>query len=163
MFTCFIDDLLSDLKYSTMITSLRNSASLIPSNIRQMSSAVNFITDKFYINGEWTKGENGTFEVYNPSDGKVLGKSSNCGEKDTAKAIKSATVAFKEWSLTTAKHRSGILRKMFELHLKYQKDLAQLISNEMGKPLAESMGEITYGASFLEWFSGQLKFQITFE
>lgn len=128
--------------------------SFFPRHTRQMSTAVDFITDKCYINGEWSKGENGTFDVQNPNNGKLLGKSSNCGEKDTARAIKSASIAFKEWSLTTAKYRSGILRKMFELHSKYQKDLAQLISNEMGKPLTESMGEINYGASFLEWFSG---------
>lgn len=128
-----------------------------PTQVRHMSSALDFITDKFYVNGEWTKGENGTFDVYNPSDGKLLGKSSNCGVKDAEKAIESATLAFKHWSTTSAKHRSGILRKMFELHLKYQKDLAQLISNEMGKPLAESMGEVVYGASFLEWFSEEAR------
>lgn len=133
--------------------------SFFPRHSRQMSSVVDFITEKCYINGEWVKGENGTFDVHNPNDGKVLGKSGNCGEKDTEKAIKSASIAFKDWSLSTAKHRSGILRKMFELHLKYQKELAQLISNEMGKPLAESMGEIVYGASFLEWFSGKLNLQ----
>lgn len=113
------------------------------------------------MNGEWVKGENGTFDVINPSDGKVLGKCSNCGEKDTEKAIKSAAEAFKAWSVTTAKHRGGILRKMFDLHMKYHKDLARLISNEMGKPLAESMGEIVYGASFLDWFSGICQFYLS--
>ncbi len=132
--------------------------------IRSMSSKMssnsllNSLQSKAFINGEWRKSStNKTFKVFNPSNGELIGESSDCDINDTNDAINAAKNAFQEWSQTTAKQRSQLLRKLFDLQMSRQQELAQLLTLEMGKPIKESMGEIAYGASFLEWFAEEAK------
>lgn len=116
-----------------------------------------FITDKAFIDGKWVKASKNTFEVTNPDTGEVIGKAPNCTDKDANVAIQAAARAFTSWSTTPAKYRAELLRKLFTTQMSYQKELAELISFEMGKPLNEAMGEIVYGASFFDWFSEQAR------
>ena len=111
-----------------------------------------------YINGEWVEA-NGrdTFEVTNPADGSVLGTVPNMGTAETRFAIEAANAAWPAWRGKTAKDRAAILRRWFELLMQNQEDLAVLMTSEQGKPLAESRGEVAYGASFVEWFAEEAK------
>ncbi len=107
-----------------------------------------------YIDGAWVDADSGaTFPVNNPATGEVLGTAPKLGAAETARAIAAAERAWPAWRAKTAKERSNILRAWFNLILENQEDLAVLMTLEQGKPLAESMGEVVYGASFIEWFA----------
>jgi succinate-semialdehyde dehydrogenase/glutarate-semialdehyde dehydrogenase len=111
-----------------------------------------------YINGQWVDANDGsTFQVTNPSSGVVIAAVANCGAHETLDAINSADHAMKEWQAKPAKARANILRAWFELIMANQEDLAQLLTLEQGKPLAEARGEIAYGASYVEWFAEEAK------
>ncbi len=111
-----------------------------------------------YIDGQWTDANDGsTFDVLNPADGTVLGVVPKMGSAETARAIDAAEVAMPAWASKTAKDRANILRRWYDLILENQSDLATIMTAEMGKPLAEAMGEIIYGASFVEWFAEEAK------
>ena len=111
-----------------------------------------------YIDGAWVDADSGaTFPVNNPATGEVLGTVPKLGAAETARAIAAAERAWPAWRAKTAKERSNILRAWFNLILENQKDLAVLMTLEQGKPLAESMGEVVYGASFIEWFAEEAK------
>ena len=111
-----------------------------------------------YINGAWVDADSGLkFPVLNPADGSLLGHVADCGSEETKRAIDAAHAAWPIWRDKTAKERAAILRKWFELILAAQEDLAQLMTLEQGKPLAEARGEIGYGASFVEWFAEEGK------
>ncbi|RWS08040.1 hypothetical protein B4U79_07801 [Dinothrombium tinctorium] len=134
-------------------------ASVCRHSFRKFSTDVSsFLTNKVFIDGKWVSALNGkTFLVYNPSNGEILHEAAECTHEDASIAIQAATEAFKSWRLTTAKYRSDLLRKLWSKQMKAHKALAQLMSLEMGKPLKESMGEIVYGASFLEWFAEEAR------
>ena len=89
--------------------------------------------------------------------GEVIGTVPKLGAAETRRAIEAADRAFKSWSRTTAKERAKILRKWFDLMMANQEDLAILMTREQGKPLAESRGEIAYGAAFVEWYAEEGK------
>src|SRR5574341_1905428 len=109
-----------------------------------------------YIDGEWTS--NGkSFPVVNPATGSQLGTVPKLGAEETRRAIDAAERAWPAWRAKTAKERAAILRKWFELMMANQEDLAQIMTAEQGKPLAESRGEIGYAASFIEWFAEEGK------
>jgi succinate-semialdehyde dehydrogenase/glutarate-semialdehyde dehydrogenase len=111
-----------------------------------------------YINGEWVDADDGsTLAVYNPADGVQIGTVPKMGVAETRRAIEAAHAAFPAWRAKTAKERAAILRKWYELMMANQEDLAVLMTVEQGKPLAESRGEIAYGASFIEWFAEEGK------
>ena len=110
------------------------------------------LKDKCFIAGEWVGGAD-RIAVTNPVDDSLVGYVPKLGAAETRRAIDAAEVAQKSWAKRTAKERAGILRKWFELMLANQEDLAQLMTAEQGKPLAESRGEIAYGASFVEFFA----------
>jgi succinate-semialdehyde dehydrogenase/glutarate-semialdehyde dehydrogenase len=110
-----------------------------------------------FIDGQWTDGGQGRFAVTNPADGGRLIEVANCGPADAQRAIEAAHRAFAAWRARTARERAAILRRWFELMMAAQEDLAQLMTAEQGKPLAESRGEIAYGASFVEWFAEEGK------
>ena len=111
-----------------------------------------------YIDGAWVDADGAkTFEVTNPATGAVLGTVPQMGRAETAKAIAAADAALPAWRAKTAKERAGLLKKWFDLVMAAQDDLATLMTAEQGKPLAESMGEIAYGASFIEWFAEEGK------
>ncbi|OBX08436.1 succinate-semialdehyde dehydrogenase [Gallibacterium salpingitidis] len=111
-----------------------------------------------YINGRFVAAESGkVFDVQNPATGEVLCQVSDLGINETEQALQAAQQAQKAWAAKTGKERGLILRRWFELVMANQEELAQLLSLEQGKPLAESRGEIAYGASFLEWFAEEAK------
>jgi succinate-semialdehyde dehydrogenase/glutarate-semialdehyde dehydrogenase len=111
-----------------------------------------------YINGEWVDADSkATLAVHNPADGQQLGTVPNMGAAETRRAIEAANAAWPAWRAKTAKERAACLRKWHDLMLANQEDLAVLMTVEQGKPLAESRGEIAYGASFIEWFAEEAK------
>jgi succinate-semialdehyde dehydrogenase/glutarate-semialdehyde dehydrogenase len=111
-----------------------------------------------YIDGAWVDADDkATVPVYNPADGAQIGTVPKLGRAETRRAIEAANAALPGWRAKTAKERAAILRKWFELMLANQEDLAILMTVEQGKPLAESRGEIGYGASFIEWFAEEAK------
>jgi len=112
--------------------------------------------EQCYIDGEWV-GAKKTFPVNNPATGAILGSVPDLGAEETRRAIEAADRAWPAWRAKTAKERSGILRRWFDLMMASQEDLAQILTAEQGKPLAEARGEIAYGASFIEWFAEEAK------
>jgi succinate-semialdehyde dehydrogenase/glutarate-semialdehyde dehydrogenase len=111
-----------------------------------------------YIDGEWVDSDSGeTYEVTNPANGKVIAKVAKCGAAETRRAIEAAGRAMDAWRGKSAKQRAAIMRNWFNLMMENQEDLAQIMTAEQGKPLAESRGEIAYGASYIEWFAEEAK------
>jgi succinate-semialdehyde dehydrogenase/glutarate-semialdehyde dehydrogenase len=116
------------------------------------------IATKAYVAGEWIDGDGGkTFEVTNPARGDVIAEVADLGRDETARAIAAAETAMKGWQALTAKERANILRAWFNLVMDNQQDLALILTAEMGKPIKEAMGEIAYGASYIEWFAEEGK------
>ncbi len=116
------------------------------------------LRDRAYINGQWVTAISGkTFDVINPANGERLTNVPDMDEADTRLAIEAADKAWPAWRSMPAKERANILRKWFQLMMENQEDLARLITAEQGKPLAESRGEVAYGASFIEWFAEEAK------
>jgi succinate-semialdehyde dehydrogenase / glutarate-semialdehyde dehydrogenase len=114
------------------------------------------LKDKCYLNGAWVAGQE-SIDVTNPVDDRVIGSVPKLGAKETRSAIEAAEKAQGPWAKKTAKERSTILKKWFSLMMENQEDLAQILTAEQGKPLAESRGEIAYGASFVEWFAEEAR------
>ena len=111
-----------------------------------------------YIDGQWCDSDSGeTFAVTNPATGEVIAECASCGTAETRRAIEAAERAFQTWRETTAKERASILRKWFNLMMESQEDLAQILTAEQGKPLAEARGEVAYGANYIEWFAEETK------
>lgn len=111
-----------------------------------------------YIDGQWVSARDGaTFDVTNPADGSVICAVASMGADETATAVAAAKNAFPAWRDKLPKERATILRQWFSLIMAHQEDLARLLSWEQGKPLAESRGEIAYGASFIEWFAEEAR------
>ena len=111
-----------------------------------------------YIDGSWVGADGGeSLPVHNPATGAKLGAIPNMGTTETRRAIAAAAAAMPAWAARTAKDRSIILRRWFDLMMANQDDLAILMTAEQGKPLAESKGEIAYAASFIEWFAEEGK------
>jgi succinate-semialdehyde dehydrogenase/glutarate-semialdehyde dehydrogenase len=111
-----------------------------------------------FINGDWVDADNGeTLPVTNPANGEVIAEVAKCGTVETRRAIQAAEAAMVEWRQRTAKERAALLRKWFNLMMEAQEDLAQILTAEQGKPLAEARGEIAYGASYIEWFAEEAK------
>lgn len=107
-----------------------------------------------YINGEWVDADSGnTFPVTNPATGELIANVADLAGDETRKAIEAADVAMTSWKAKTAKERAVVLKKWFDLMVAAQEDLALLMTSEQGKPMKESMGEVMYGASFIEWFA----------
>ncbi|UXK07655.1 NADP-dependent succinate-semialdehyde dehydrogenase [Shewanella putrefaciens] len=119
-----------------------------PSLLRQQS----------FINGQWCDAASGdTLKVVNPATNAVIGYVPNMGQVETEMAIKAAEAALPAWRALTAKERGAKLRRWFELLNENSDDLALLMTTEQGKPLAEAKGEVTYAASFIEWFAEEAK------
>ena len=114
------------------------------------------LKDKCYIDGKWLSASK-SIDVTNPVNESVIGSVPNMGKAETKQAIDAAEKAQKDWAKKTAKERSAILRKWFTLMMENQEDLAQIMTAEQGKPLAESRGEVGYGASFIEFFAEEAR------
>ena len=111
-----------------------------------------------YVDGAWTAARSGeSFAVTNPADGGVIARVSNLDAADVRAAIEAAVRALPAWRAQTAKARAAVMRRWFELIMGAQEDLALLMTAEQGKPLAETRGEVAYGASFIEWFGEEAK------
>ena len=108
------------------------------------------------INGEWIAGAS-RFAVHDPATGAKLTDVANLGAQDAKAAIAAANAAWPAWRSKTAKERSSILRKWFDLLMANQDDLGRIMTAEQGKPLPEAKGEVAYGASFVEWFAEEAK------
>lgn len=116
------------------------------------------LRNQCFIDGIWCSADSqNTFPVINPATGELLAQVADAGVAETRRAIAAADAALPVWGAKTAKERSKILRRWFELIMANQEDLAQLLTAEQGKPLAEARGEISYGASYFEWFAEEAK------
>ncbi len=113
---------------------------------------------KAYINGEFIDANKGsTFIITNPATNKPIARVAKCGVTEAKTAIHAAKIAQKTWSLKTAKERSNVLRAWFNLIMDNKDDLAKILTAEQGKPIAESIAEIIYGANYIEWFAEEAK------
>mgnify|MGYP000597246493 CR=1 FL=1 len=108
------------------------------------------------INGQWVAG-NSRFDITDPATGAVLANVANLGPVEAEQAIAAANAAWPAWKAKTAKERSIILRKWYDLLMANQDDLGRIMTAEQGKPLPEAKGEVAYGASFVEWFAEEAK------
>ena len=111
-----------------------------------------------YIGGEWIDAINkDIINVKNPATQEIIGQVPKCGKEETKRSISSAGSSWLSWKSKTAKERSKILKNWFKLIEENHEDLAKIMTIEQGKPLAESIGEISYGASFVEWFAEECR------
>ena len=108
------------------------------------------------INGQWIAGSS-RFDVIDPATGHKLADVANLGPADAEKAIAAANAAWPAWRSKTAKERSILMRKWYDLIMANQDDLGRIMTAEQGKPLPEAKGEVAYGASFVEWFAEEAK------
>ena len=108
------------------------------------------------INGQWVAGGS-RFDVNDPATGRKLADVANLGPQDAEAAIAAANAAWPAWKAKTAKERSNLLRKWYDLLMANQDDLGRIMTAEQGKPLPEAKGEVAYGASFVEWFAEEAK------
>uniref|UniRef100_A0A8C9GIT1 Succinate-semialdehyde dehydrogenase, mitochondrial n=1 Tax=Piliocolobus tephrosceles TaxID=591936 RepID=A0A8C9GIT1_9PRIM len=118
-------------------------------------SAALLRTDSF-VGGRWLPAA-ATFPVQDPASGAALGMVADCGVSEARAAVRAAYEAFCSWREVSAKERSSLLRKWYNLMIQNKDDLARIITAESGKPLKEAHGEIFYSAFFLEWFSEEAR------
>ena len=118
----------------------------------------NLLRTQAYVDGQWIDADNGEkLAVLNPASGAIVAEIAKCGTAETRRAIEAAEKAQVSWRKKSAKERAAILRRWFNLMMEAQEDLAQILTAEQGKPLAEARGEIAYGASYIEWFAEEAK------
>ncbi|MFC3116710.1 NAD-dependent succinate-semialdehyde dehydrogenase [Cellvibrio fontiphilus] len=110
------------------------------------------------IAGDWCEAESGKqFPVFDPASGELIAQVADMDAADARRAIQAAAKAQVDWAQTPVKERSLLLRRWFDLVMQHQEELAQILTAEQGKPLAEARAEIAYGASYIEWFAEQAK------
>ena len=127
-------------------------------DIRKLLKDPSLFKKEAFINGKWIKSSSGkTFPINNPATDEIIAQVTNLDAADADKAIAAANAAFPKWKSITGKERAGLMRKWFDLILQNKDDLAILMTLEQGKPLAESVGEVVYGASFIEWYAEEAK------
>lgn len=111
-----------------------------------------------FINGQWLEAPDGAYQqIFNPANGERIGQVPNLGADQARLAIASANAAWPSWRNLTAKERSTLLKRWHSLMLEQADALAEILTLEQGKPLAEAKGEILYAASFIEWFAEEAK------
>ena len=114
--------------------------------------------EQCYIDGAWVDADSRrTVAINDPATGETIGTVPNAGAEETRRAIEAAERALPAWRAKTAKERSAILKRWFDLVMANADDLAYLMTREQGKPLPEAKGEVAYGASFIEWFAEEGK------
>ncbi|CAI0440498.1 unnamed protein product [Linum tenue] len=134
------------------------SRTLSTESVAARLTSAGLLRTKGLIGANWTDARDGkTMPVYNPSTGEVIADVPFMGSKDTEDAISSAYDAFPAWSKLTATERSQLLRKWYDLLMANKEEIGQLITLEQGKPLKEAIGEVNYGASFIEYFAEEAK------
>ncbi len=123
-----------------------------------MSGYKTWLREKIFVDGEWIGADTGaTIDVTNPATGDVIGTVPNAGDAETKRAIAAAEAAFPGFAGTDLMTRVGLLWKLHDALMDNQKDLAELLTVEMGKPLAEAMGEIGIGAQYVRWFAEEAR------
>ncbi|XP_057248537.1 succinate-semialdehyde dehydrogenase, mitochondrial isoform X2 [Beta vulgaris subsp. vulgaris] len=153
------------LSLSSHVTSMHRSSAIL---YRQMSTEAQNVATRLkssgllrsqaLIAGKWTEAyDKKVIEVTNPATGDVVANVPCMGVRETNDAISAAHEAFSTWSKTTAAERSKCLRKWYDLLIANKEELGQLITLEQGKPLKEAIGEVSYGAAFIEFFSEEAK------
>ncbi|MBQ1765056.1 MAG: NAD-dependent succinate-semialdehyde dehydrogenase, partial [Aquincola sp.] len=125
------------------------------SPLAQLADATLLKTDAL-IDGQWVAGS-ARFDVTDPATGAKLVDVADLGAEDTEAAIAAANRAWPAWRAKTAKERAAILQRWYRLIIEHTDDLARIMTAEQGKPLAEAKGEVSYGASFIEWFAEEAK------
>ncbi|WP_435660012.1 NAD-dependent succinate-semialdehyde dehydrogenase [Leisingera caerulea] len=125
-------------------------------DLKSLLNDPSLLETRAHIGGQFVEGED-TFDVTNPARGDVIAKVADVSRAQVAGAIAQAEAAQKDWAKWTGKERANVLRKWFDLMMENQEDLAVILTAEMGKPLAESRGEVAYGASFVEFFAEEAK------
>lgn len=119
---------------------------------------LSLLKNQAYLNGQWVNADNSAvFAVTNPANGEVITEVPDMGQDEIRSVINAASSAWSEWKNKLARDRASIIRKWFDLVMQNQTDLAKILSWEQGKPLSEAIGEIAYGASFIEWFAEEAK------
>ena len=105
-----------------------------------------------YVNGQWVESEEGRrIRVFDPASGARIGSVPALGRSETAAAIRAAHAAWPLWRGLTARERSRLLRRWYDLLIRNLDDLAQIMTAEQGKPLVEAREEVRYGANYVEW------------
>ena len=122
-----------------------------------MNNYSKLIFEKSFVNGEWINESTSKFEVINPADLSVIAMVYDENRTFVKKAINIAQSAFKSWKKTSVKERSTLLMKWYDLIIQNKHEIATIMTLESGKPLAESLGEIEYGASYIQWFAEEAK------
>jgi len=121
-------------------------------------TAAALMFEKGFVAGEWIDADKeARIPVSNPADASVLGSVPNMGGEETSRAIAAAEAALPPWRALAASERSRYLRRWRDLVMENQEGLAQLLTAEQGKPIAEARGEVAYGASFIEWYAEEAK------
>ncbi len=116
------------------------------------------LREQAYLDGRWVDADDGgTIDVTNPATGESVARVPRMGAAEARRAIEAANRAWGPWRRRTAKERAAILRRWNDLMLANADDLAAIMTAEQGKPLAEARGEVTYAASFIEWFAEEGK------
>jgi succinate-semialdehyde dehydrogenase / glutarate-semialdehyde dehydrogenase len=116
------------------------------------------LPEKGYIGGEWVAAKSGkTYAVTNPATGETIASMPNMDTIDTRQAVDAAEAAFPDWRSKTGKERAVVLKRWYELIIDNREDLARILTAEQGKPLAEARGEITFAASFVDWYAEEAK------
>ncbi|WP_171173022.1 NAD-dependent succinate-semialdehyde dehydrogenase [Ruegeria sp. HKCCD8929] len=126
-------------------------------DLKSLLSKPDLLVTKAYIGGQWVDGDHGTFAVTNPARGDVVAEVADVSRAQVAGAIAQAEAAQKEWAKYTGKERAAILRRWYDLMMENAQDLGRILTAEQGKPLAEAVGEVAYGASFIEFFGEEAK------
>ncbi|MDR9440041.1 MAG: NAD-dependent succinate-semialdehyde dehydrogenase [Halomonas sp.] len=121
-----------------------------------MTAEPQLLIDKAYVAGQWRDGAR-RFAVTNPATGETLAEVPDLDAEDAREAVTAAADAWPAWKRRTAKERATLLRTWFDAIMANQEALARLMTLEQGKPLAESRGEVAYGASFVEYYAEEAK------
>lgn len=123
-------------------------------------AAKQLLRNQCFVNGHWVSADSGeALTVRDPATHIPIIDVPNLGKPDIARAIEAAQAAQKSWQTTTSQERSELLRAWYQLIMEHQKSLAAIMTSEQGKPFAESMGEIAYAASYIEWYAEEAKRQ----
>lgn len=118
----------------------------------------NLLKNQCYIDSVWVNADNDqTISVTDPATGETITSVPKCGSNETRRAVDAAELAFQDWHKRTAKERSVLLRRWYELMIEHKEDLALIMTREQGKPLTEARGEIDYAASYIEWFAEETR------
>lgn len=110
-----------------------------------------------YINGNWLSDSTNTFTVLNPANGEKIAILASASAEHATLAVDAASLALLSWRNKSVKERSNLLRCWFDLVMENKQELAEILTAEQGKPLAESVGEVIYGANYIEWFAEEAK------